>query len=71
MAKRFDIDGNGVLDPQEREIAKRVLAEEFFKRNVNSIQVDYIYLHLISDIHRRRIFETSARVSRSARTKRM
>jgi len=31
LAKRFDFDGNGVLDPDERNIGKRVLADEFFK----------------------------------------
>lgn len=31
LAKRFDFDGNGVLDPDERAIGKRVLADEFFK----------------------------------------
>jgi hypothetical protein len=31
LAKRFDFDGNGVLDPYERSIGKKVLADEFFK----------------------------------------
>jgi hypothetical protein len=31
LAKRFDFDGNGVLDPDERAIGKQVLADEFFK----------------------------------------
>jgi len=31
LAKRFDFDGNGVLDPDERGIGKKVLADEFFK----------------------------------------
>lgn len=33
LAKRFDFDGNGVLDPDERKIGQRVLAEEFFRRH--------------------------------------
>ena len=33
LAKRFDFDGNGVLDPEERAIGKRVLADEFFKEH--------------------------------------
>lgn len=33
LAKRFDFDGNGVLDPDERNIGKRVLADEFFRRH--------------------------------------
>jgi hypothetical protein len=33
LAKRFDFDGNGVLDPDERQIGKRILAEEFFLRH--------------------------------------
>jgi hypothetical protein len=33
LAKRFDFDGNGVLDPDERAIGKRVLADEFFKEH--------------------------------------
>ena len=33
LAKRFDFDGNGVLDAEERQVGKRVLAEEFFKRH--------------------------------------
>lgn len=37
LAKRFDLDGNGVLDPEEREVCKRILAEEFFKRHANDL----------------------------------
>ncbi len=33
LAKRFDFDGNGVLDRDELLVAKKVLAEEFFTRN--------------------------------------
>jgi len=31
LAKRFDFDGNGVLDPDERAVGRRVLADEFFR----------------------------------------
>lgn len=37
LAKRFDFDGNGVLDPNERHIGKQVLADEFFKRHANDL----------------------------------
>lgn len=33
LSKRFDFDGNGVIDPDEREVAKHVIAEEFFRNN--------------------------------------
>lgn len=33
LSKRFDFDGNGVLDPEERQVGKRVLADEFFKKH--------------------------------------
>ena len=39
IAKRFDLNGNGVLDPGEREIAKRILADEFFKRHENDLHL--------------------------------
>lgn len=39
LAKRFDLDGNGVLDKDEREIGKRVLAEEFFKRHAHELHL--------------------------------
>lgn len=38
LAKRFDLDGNGVLDPDERAIGKRVLADEFFKSHAHDIE---------------------------------
>ena len=31
LAKRFDFDGNGVLDPDERAVGRRVLANDFFR----------------------------------------
>lgn len=37
LAKRFDFDGNGVLDPDERKVGQRVLAEEFFRRHAHDI----------------------------------
>ena len=39
IAKRFDLNGNGVLDPGEREIAKRILADEFFKKHENDLHL--------------------------------
>lgn len=39
IAKRFDLNGNGVLDPSEREIAKRILADEFFKKHENDLHL--------------------------------
>lgn len=39
MAKRFDFDGNGVIDPDEREVAKHVIADEFFRKNADNIRV--------------------------------
>ena len=32
-AKRFDLDNNGVLDPEERELTKEMLVEEFLDKN--------------------------------------
>jgi len=37
LAKRFDLDGNGVLDPNERRVAQIVLAEEFFRKNQDNL----------------------------------
>lgn len=37
LAKRFDFDGNGVLDPSERHVGKKILSEEFFKRHSNDL----------------------------------
>jgi hypothetical protein len=33
LAKRFDLDGNGVIDAEELVVAKKILSEEFFARN--------------------------------------
>jgi hypothetical protein len=38
LAKRFDFDGNGVLDPYERQIAKQVMADEFFKKHSHELE---------------------------------
>jgi hypothetical protein len=37
LSKRFDFDGNGVLDPDERSIGRRILSQEFFKRHQNDL----------------------------------
>ncbi len=37
LAKRFDFDGNGLLDPDERNVGKHILSEEFFKRHEKDI----------------------------------
>lgn len=39
LAKRFDFDGNGVIDPEERAIAKHVIAHEFFTANRNNLNL--------------------------------
>ena len=39
LAKRFDFDGNGVLDADERAVGKKVLAEEFFKRHEEDLHI--------------------------------
>lgn len=39
LAKRFDFDGNGVLDPAERNVAKRVLADEFFHKHAHQLDM--------------------------------
>jgi hypothetical protein len=39
LAKRFDFDGNGVLDADERQVGKRVLADEFFTRHKNDLHI--------------------------------
>ncbi len=37
LSKKFDFNGNGVLDPEERHIGQTILADEFFKRNENQL----------------------------------
>ena len=39
LAKRFDFDGNGVIDPHERKIAKSVITDEFFKTHREHLHV--------------------------------
>lgn len=39
LAKRFDMDGNGVLDRDERAVGQRVLAEEFFSRHKDDLHL--------------------------------
>lgn len=36
---RFDLDGNGVLDPEEVEIGRRIIAEEFFKAHRHDLHL--------------------------------
>jgi len=33
LAKRFDLDGNGILDPDEQEVGRFIMAQEFFRRH--------------------------------------
>lgn len=33
LAKRFDLDGNGVLDPDEQEVGRFIMAQEFFRQH--------------------------------------
>lgn len=37
LAKQFDFNGNGVLDPEERKIGQTILADQFFKRHENDL----------------------------------
>lgn len=39
LAKRFDFDGNGIIDPYERKIAKHVIADEFFGKHNEHMHV--------------------------------
>mmetsp|Transcript_2605 Transcript_2605/g.4744 ORF Transcript_2605/g.4744 Transcript_2605/m.4744 type:complete len:399 (-) Transcript_2605:260-1456(-) len=39
LAKRFDFDGNGIIDPYERKIAKHVIADEFFSKHNEHMHV--------------------------------
>lgn len=38
-SKRFDLDGNGVIDPEERLLAKHIVAEEFFLAHMHHIHL--------------------------------
>eukprot|EP00602_Paraphysomonas_sp_CaronLab_P006034 CAMPEP_0185018442 /NCGR_PEP_ID=MMETSP1103-20130426/1165_1 /TAXON_ID=36769 /ORGANISM="Paraphysomonas bandaiensis, Strain Caron Lab Isolate" /LENGTH=315 /DNA_ID=CAMNT_0027548255 /DNA_START=283 /DNA_END=1230 /DNA_ORIENTATION=+ len=39
LAKRFDFDGNGLIDPYEKKVAQHVIADEFFKKHRDNIHV--------------------------------
>ena len=39
MAKRFDMDGNGVLDADEQEVGRFIMAQEFFKRHEKDVSL--------------------------------
>lgn len=39
LSKRFDLDGNGVLDPEEQEIGRFIMAQEFFGRHRDDIHL--------------------------------
>jgi hypothetical protein len=55
LAKRFDFDGNGVLDPDERAIGKRVLADEFFKSHEQSGDLACFGKHFVSNTHKKNV----------------
>ena len=38
IAKKFDLDNNGILDREERELAKEMLVQEFISENDNDLQ---------------------------------
>jgi hypothetical protein len=38
LAKRFDLDGNGVIDADEKAIAQKTLAKDFFARHEHELQ---------------------------------
>lgn len=39
LAKRFDLDGNGVLDSDEREVGRFIMAQEFFRQHREDIHL--------------------------------
>lgn len=39
IAKRFDLDGNGIIDPDEKLVAKKIIAEEFFNAHMHHIHL--------------------------------
>jgi hypothetical protein len=55
LAKRFDFDGNGVLDPGERSIGKRVLADEFFKEHARSGDLACFGEHFAHKTHKENV----------------
>jgi hypothetical protein len=55
LAKRFDFDGNGVLDPDERAIGKRVLADEFFKEHAKSGDLGCFGKQFVTNSHKKNV----------------
>ena len=39
LAKRFDLDGNGVLDADEREVGRFIMAQDFFRQHREDIHL--------------------------------
>lgn len=39
LARRFDVDGNGVIDPQEKARGKKMLATEFFNAHKDHLHI--------------------------------
>ena len=55
LAKRFDFDGNGVLDPDERAIGKRVLADEFFKSHKQAGDLNCFGKQFVTNTHKKNV----------------
>lgn len=55
LAKRFDFDGNGVLDPDERSIGKRVLADEFFKAHEMAGDLNCFGKQFVTNTHKKNV----------------
>jgi hypothetical protein len=56
MAKKFDIDGNGVLDHQEQKVGKQIIAEQFFNDHPKGVD-----LHLFGDEYLARSLEENVK----------
>jgi len=39
LAKRFDLDGNGLLDPDEQEVGRYIMAQEFFRNHRDDVHL--------------------------------
>ena len=39
LSKRFDLDGNGVLDPDEQEVGRFIMAQDFFENHRDDIHL--------------------------------
>jgi len=39
LSKRFDLDGNGVLDPDEQEVGRFIMAQDFFRNHRDDIRL--------------------------------